>query len=130
MTSLSERVEKIDLANPPSGRSAVSLPPVRPEKTALQALVEALLPLVSEEQIAKLSGRVERMLFETYLKVMRESRGLSMSELAELAGVSRTHIWQIENGKSSPTVEWLRKIASALGCALRISFVEKTHGAK
>ncbi|MGC8494926.1 MAG: helix-turn-helix domain-containing protein [Syntrophobacteraceae bacterium] len=52
------------------------------------------------------------------LKAERESRGLSLEQLAELTGVSKSMLRQIETGKSSPTVATMWKIANGL----RVSF--------
>jgi len=40
--------------------------------------------------------------------------GLSQEELAHQAGINRTYLSQLENGRSSPTLEVLEKIARAL----------------
>ena len=52
------------------------------------------------------------------LRCYRESRGLSLDQLAELTGVSKSMLRQIETGKSSPTIATLWKITNGL----RISF--------
>lgn len=52
------------------------------------------------------------------LRVVRENRGLSLDQLAELTGVSKSMLRQIETGKSSPTISTIWKIANGL----RISF--------
>jgi len=52
------------------------------------------------------------------LRCHREQRGLSLDQLAELTGVSKSMLRQIETGKSSPTISTLWKIANGL----RLSF--------
>lgn len=52
------------------------------------------------------------------LRCHRESRGLSLDQLAELTGVSKSMLRQIETGKSSPTIATLWKVANGL----KISF--------
>lgn len=52
------------------------------------------------------------------LRKLRETRGLSLDQLAELTGVSKSMLRQIETGKSSPTIATIWKIANGL----RISF--------
>jgi transcriptional regulator with XRE-family HTH domain len=49
------------------------------------------------------------------LKALRKSHDFSLERLAELSGVSRAMLGQIETGKSVPTVGLLWKIADALG---------------
>ncbi|QMU58753.1 MAG: helix-turn-helix domain-containing protein [Boseongicola sp.] len=51
----------------------------------------------------------------TRLKVMRTEKGLSLDALAQLSGVSRSMVSQIERGESSPTVATLWNITQALG---------------
>lgn len=52
------------------------------------------------------------------LLTIRESRGLSQSQLAERAGLSVTYIKILEEGKKSPTVRTLEKLAAALGISV------------
>ena len=52
------------------------------------------------------------------LKALRESKKLSLEKVAELTGVSKTMIGQIERGESSPTITTIWKIANGL----KISF--------
>lgn len=49
------------------------------------------------------------------LKRLRVKRGLSLERLAQLSGVSRAMLGQIELGKSTPTINVVWKIAHALG---------------
>lgn len=48
------------------------------------------------------------------LQRLRKQRGLSLDKLAELTGVSKGMLAQIERGESSPTVTTLWKIAAGL----------------
>lgn len=48
------------------------------------------------------------------LKRIREERNLSLSKLAEMAGVSKVILSQIEKGDSNPTINTIWKIAGAL----------------
>ena len=49
---------------------------------------------------------------------IRAERGISLSKLSEMSGVSDTHINDIENGKYSPTITVICKIAKALDVKL------------
>ena len=49
---------------------------------------------------------------------LRVQQGLSQEELAQKAGIARSHLAMIENGKKSASVETLWKIADALSIAL------------
>ena len=50
----------------------------------------------------------------TNLRAERERRGLSLEQLAEMTGVSKSMLRQIETGKSSPTIATIWKIANGL----------------
>lgn len=49
------------------------------------------------------------------LKKLREERNLSQGQLAEMAGVSKVIISQIEKGDANPTVNTIWKLTGALG---------------
>lgn len=49
------------------------------------------------------------------LKRLREERNLSQGQLAEMAGVSKVIISQIEKGDSNPTINTIWKLTGALG---------------
>ncbi len=48
------------------------------------------------------------------LKALREERNLSLDQLSELTGVSKSMLRQIETGKSNPTIATIWKIANGL----------------
>lgn len=53
------------------------------------------------------------------LKELREGKGLSLQDVADLSGASKAHIWDIERGKSqNPTINTAVAIATALGVSL------------
>jgi len=52
------------------------------------------------------------------LHEMRQARGLSLDRAAQLTGISKAMLGQIERRESSPTVATLWKIASGFQCAL------------
>ena len=49
------------------------------------------------------------------LRIVRESKGLSQSELARISKVHRVSICRYESGEKMPSVVSLKKIADALG---------------
>ena len=53
------------------------------------------------------------------IKILRKQRDMTQVILAKKASINRSHLAQIENGKRSPRIETLAKIASALGCDVR-----------
>jgi len=46
--------------------------------------------------------------------------GMSVTELASLAGVSRQHLWRIENGETGMTVGTAKRLAAALASRLGV----------
>jgi transcriptional regulator with XRE-family HTH domain len=59
------------------------------------------------------------------IRTIRTLRGLSSSELARAAGVSRGLISQIELDRANPSIDTLRKIAAALESPIAAFFDEK-----
>lgn len=52
------------------------------------------------------------------IRTERESRGWSLTELAERASVSRAMIFKVERGESSPTANLLGKLSGAFGLSM------------
>jgi transcriptional regulator with XRE-family HTH domain len=59
------------------------------------------------------------------IRAFRLDKGLTLSELARRAGVSKSLVSQIENSKANPTVETLRAIAAALEVPVFALFLEE-----
>lgn len=59
------------------------------------------------------------------LAKLRKSRGFSLDQVAELTGVSKAMIAQIEKGKSNPTVTTLWKIANGLQVSFSVFLKEE-----
>lgn len=57
---------------------------------------------------------VYRLLDENKIRVWREYRGLTQSELAKQSGLAQATIAQIEGGKRTGSIAVLKKIAEAL----------------
>lgn len=65
------------------------------------------------------------------LRQWRERRGLSLHGLADKAGVSYVTIVRIEQGRMSPTVALLERLAAALEISVRELFpVERRPGTR
>lgn len=64
------------------------------------------------------------------LRHWRERRGYSVRGLARRAGVGFVTVSRIENGRMSPTVVMLEKLAKALGIAARDFFPAKPRRVK
>jgi len=53
------------------------------------------------------------------LKILREKRHLTQSQLAQKSGVSQGYISELENGKKqNPSAKKLKKLSKVLGIAL------------
>ena len=53
----------------------------------------------------------------------RKERNLTQKELAELAGTKQSNISRLESGNYNPTIDFLNKIASAVGKQLEVKIV-------
>jgi hypothetical protein len=50
----------------------------------------------------------------TQVRAAAKARGVQLTHVPDLAGVSRSHFWDVLAGRKSPTVSWLNKVAVAL----------------
>ncbi|MRW93887.1 helix-turn-helix domain-containing protein [Duganella sp. FT80W] len=64
------------------------------------------------------------------VRALRKTRGLTLDQLAELSGVSRSMISAIERQQTSPTAAVLNKLADALGLTLPALFADATPAAE
>lgn len=60
-------------------------------------------------------------------KRYRLKKGLTMNQVAKASGISESMYCLIENGKRTPSLRVIRRIASALGCKLD-DLVEDVEG--
>lgn len=68
-----------------------------------------------DHRTSKTSARDVPAIVGTNLRRLRKAQGFSLERLAELSGVSRAMLGQIETAKSVPTVSLLWRVADALG---------------
>ena len=61
------------------------------------------------------------------IRDLRETRGMTQEVLSGLAGISRSHLAEIETGRTKANVETLWRISEALGFKLSriVSMVEE-----
>ncbi|MCR5625602.1 MAG: helix-turn-helix domain-containing protein [Lachnospiraceae bacterium] len=55
---------------------------------------------------------------------LREKKGYTVNKLANIAGVSQSHLRDIELGHKNPTIEMLTYICDALGISINDFFSE------
>lgn len=84
---------------------------VRDYDAAMQAITDGEELIPAEVVYAIIDGA-------NPIRVWREHRGLSQSELASQAGISPSYLSQLESGKRDGTMEVLAAIASALNVTL------------
>ncbi len=72
--------------------------------------------MTSPEDIAKsLAVRFDGAALGTRIKLLRELRDMSLQAVADAAGLTKSHIWEMEQGKSTnPTVNAVWGISAAL----------------
>ncbi len=55
-----------------------------------------------------------RSVFARNVRASAEARGLSLNSLADFAGVSRAQMYNVLAGNSSPSIDWMSKVAAVL----------------
>jgi len=81
-------------------------PPLRPQLTILRLqIIESAMTENADDILTRLPSR---------LKETRRAQGLSLEAVANLSGVSRSMVSQIERGESSPTIATLWNLTRAL----------------
>lgn len=49
------------------------------------------------------------------IRAMREAQGMTLTELADLAEVSKAHLSLVERGEREASPRWLKSVTDALG---------------
>lgn len=105
------------------------------EPTAAQAakyrrireLITAEIPEIKQEARARRQGRRARIQEAVViLKAEREMRGLSLADISERTGISKSAISRLENNaNANPTIHTLTKYADALRMVLSVTLTDK-----
>lgn len=83
---------------------------------AMQAVADAALQI----------GKTDKLSMASMIAKERERLNLSLQEVADRAGITKSHMWEMEQGRAvNPTISTVHGIAKALG----IPFVELAAGA-
>lgn len=62
------------------------------------------------------------------IRQLRKEQGLTLEQLAERVGVTRSFVSQVENDLSNPSIQTLRNVADALGVPLFALFQPEPDG--
>lgn len=62
------------------------------------------------------------------IKDVSKSKGVSITKLAELVGITQPNMSNIANGKTSPSLDLLERIACALGVSVPELFAAPKEG--
>ena len=63
------------------------------------------------------------MKIEIKLKELRKQKNITLSELAKMTGISKSHLNYIENGVKEPTISVLVLIAKALSVEINELYI-------
>jgi len=107
----------------PGGETLIVLPEAEYEALLDAADIAAADKIMADIRSGKselIPGKiVDRLLDgENRIRVWREHRGLSATELAAKAEISGAYLSELETGKKTGTVDTLRKLATALNVDL------------
>lgn len=89
--------------------------------------VNPLVLVMTNRETRKTSGEAMADALGPRLRELREARGVSGRALASRVGMSSGYISRIENGRVSPTVSTLERIAAALGESMAALFGKVTE---
>lgn len=70
----------------------------------------------------------DTLIMELRIREILESKDIKVSSLAETVGITRANMSNIVNGKSTPSLETLEKIANALGVDITELFAPSSSG--
>lgn len=108
-------------------------------RRCLRPLPPKVAPVIPPPPPQELPGD-DRQLFEHWpnretvenigqrIRQLRESRGMTQSQLQARSRVSRSYLSRIESGQMTPSLGTLEKIAEALGVGLNRFFIPQSNG--
>ena len=73
-----------------------------------------MLGRVARGLSADVDARDLRAVLATNVRVLAESRGMTLNALADFAGVSRSQLFNVLACASSPSLDWIARLALAL----------------
>jgi transcriptional regulator with XRE-family HTH domain len=55
-----------------------------------------------------------------FLTLLRQRAGMSLDDLATKTGTAKSHLWDIEHGKTDPTFSLVHRLGEALGVQMNL----------
>ncbi|HHW44902.1 MAG TPA: helix-turn-helix transcriptional regulator [Desulfotomaculum sp.] len=110
--TLTELARQLNIS--PSYLSAVEREIRKPSIPMLKRISEAL-----NVSVSYLVGDTDDTVTGEKLRFMRESRGLSIQDLAEISELPASILEKFENGQATPDLEDLKKLSEAMNVTLR-----------
>lgn len=86
--------------------------------------MDVLLIAINNCRMAKITEKT-RLKLGKRIKKLRSEKGFTQEELAHELKISRTHMGHIEQGRKSPSLEVLERIARTLRVKLSVLFENK-----
>jgi ribosome-binding protein aMBF1 (putative translation factor) len=91
---------------------------------AIEAFRAEAMQAVADAAIQ--TGKTSKLSMHKMIAEERQRLNLSLQEVADRAGITKSHMWELEQGRSvNPTIATVNGLAKALG----ISFLELAAGA-
>lgn len=71
--------------------------------------------------------QAKRLHFGATIKQIRQAKGITGQQLAELTGIDKANMCRIEKGLNSPSLDTITKLLQALKCTFTIQDTEKNN---
>ena len=84
----------------------------------IQAYDEAQRAIADGEELVPSSVTYAILDGENPIRVWREHRGLTQQQVADLAGISKPYLSQLESGRRGGSIDVLSALARALGLSI------------
>ena len=78
---------------------------------------------IKPADILGMATKTSKKIIGKMIKVRREEKKITQSQLAGLLHIDRQYMWRIENGIINLTMDYLDKIIIALGCNYKDFFL-------
>lgn len=85
------------------------------DENADMFLGEPEVSLLLEEKIKVFLAGAKSEVVQLHIWEIRKEKGITLRELADKSGISKTHINNLENGATLPTLDVICRLAYALG---------------